>query len=500
MTVPVIASTDIVSLSAQCSLGGNYGGTVNLINIDNKYHDELRWTPLSVEIGADAFETGGTIDTCFKGTRNWLSGVIVDIDYSDDVSNDNVTLKLKSYYAQLAKKPVGSYQYLATNDFVMADVAKVFGGIPEALFDFETTTILFYGVVNGTNILEELKQLASACKKEFFVQTNGILVSEAWKTSASSVDHVIPPEAIQAHNITKSDIIGPSRLRVRGAFVSKYEQGEQPLMLDPGGGHVQCVTNGIKQPDIEVKLRGLLGDENELKAAQLAASLDGSFDYIKRVRKKGGGIDAVVKGNATPYMGEGNQSVRFELTGRRKPDYELESANAQSNKITDIQRNQDSAFSNFSAELAASPRKRNRRIINKDKNSDENEPIQIEAVVTDNQLVAEFGVIQEEFENLYVFDPDILVDLAKRRFEEFKMQRHTWRLNTEYLPCLQVNQVVQFVTKYGTTITGLLSEISINSDVKSAKMQLTVESFEEYGLASYEYVTIDPRNPPPSIT
>ena len=66
----------------------------------------------------------------------------------------------------------------------------------------------------------------------------------------------------------------------------------------------------------------------------------------------------------------------------------------------------------------------------------------------------------------YVYTKDRLFDLAVRRFKEIKMAENTWNVKTGYLPCIKLNQVVEFKTldtedAPSRTIKGIVGGISL---------------------------------------
>jgi len=120
--------------------------------------------------------------------------------------------------------------------------------------------------------------------------------------------------------------------------------------------------------------------------------------------------------------------------------------------------------------------------------SDEREPIRLEITVDDPDLQAEFGIVTEQIDNVYLANPAIMMDVAIRKFFEYKIARQRWQVKTTFLPCVAINQVVQFTTPDGEdTITGLLSGLSLNYDGggPTAELDLTIEGFSEVGGTVY---------------
>ena len=120
------------------------------------------------------------------------------------------------------------------------------------------------------------------------------------------------------------------------------------------------------------------------------------------------------------------------------------------------------------------------------KAKDETEEIQRTSTVCDASLSDEFGYILDEINDRYIYDFETLFDVGVRAFQEFKMQRNAWSVNTSYLPTLDVGQKVTFQPPGRPTVTGILRDIRMNyAPQPRTEMSLVIESTEELGQTEY---------------
>ena len=132
---------------------------------------------------------------------------------------------------------------------------------------------------------------------------------------------------------------------------------------------------------------------------------------------------------------------------------------------------------------------------NKSGNYQQDQPTfqQIEMVAS-SPYAPTIGPELEEVGNKYVYTKDRLFDLAVRRFQEIKMAENTWNVQTGYLPCIKLNQVVTFQTldtedEPSRTITGIVGGISLEhsetDEGPSTIMNLTIMSTDCLGDDTY---------------
>lgn len=118
---------------------------------------------------------------------------------------------------------------------------------------------------------------------------------------------------------------------------------------------------------------------------------------------------------------------------------------------------------------------------------------QIELVAQSPQVLT-VGPELEEIGNKYVYTKDQLFKLAVRRFQEIKMAESTWNVQTGYLPCIKLNQVVTFETldteeSPARTVQGVVGGISLEhsegDDGPATIMNLTIMSTDCLGNDTY---------------
>jgi hypothetical protein len=132
---------------------------------------------------------------------------------------------------------------------------------------------------------------------------------------------------------------------------------------------------------------------------------------------------------------------------------------------------------------------------NKDGKYQQDQPTfqQIE-IVASSPNEALLGPELEEVGNKYVYTKDRLFDLAVRRFKEIKMSENTWNVQTGYLPCIKINQVVEFRTldtedAPSRVIKGIVGGISLEhsegQEGPETLMNLTIMSTDCLGNDTY---------------
>jgi len=528
--MPLPAATlanNLINWSMSCSMGGSYDGSVALTNEDRQYDKSLRYDPIRVRLNVTARTTGVARDPeCFAGNVAWIYGVIADVEEGEGISEGMANLKVMSFHTRLSRKSLTTERLETTVGDAKSSldyIAETYGTLPTELFDFsETEALPVCGAGDGQNMIEEMRKIAQAGRSTLFVQRDGILVTGAWKDADSAVDYDIPDEAIIDAQINRDTEQIPSRITVRGCHITKRKEGKKDLADGgepaggggPGGGGGGqpnnqkgpmglCVKNGLPQPDACAKLGNMKGNGEDLRNADVTVSDGYSYEgYEPGSYEGGGGMDVNVTGE-DGYMGAGDHSIGVRVQGEESPYYEHEGGRQQDKAAQDNEKLPEKQLRALGEKLGNNPARGpaggggnpggggNK---SPDKKPNETEDTQIEMTVTDPDLLAEFGVVEEEIDNPYLATYEQLFDVAVRRFQEAKMRRNTYKVNVGYLACLELNHVVTFRTpkKFGAdriTVTGLITKIDVSYDANNSavSMSLIVESFEDIG--STEYVS-----------
>jgi hypothetical protein len=496
---------NLISFTAKSAVtGSTYGGSIELTNDSNQYTDALRWTQMQVALDA-AVLSDLTDDSCFAGDVTWLNGVIHEVSSAYGLSRNAVSLKLQSYFSAFKRKAVNSERYDDSVSLVMSEIATIFGGIPSSLIDFsDLTSSNVYAVVSGNNLLAELQKLANVGLADLYVNRGGIMVTGSWKDGSSTVDHVIDDAAIISATRGVGSGSGPSRFIVRGRFISTFEAGEsvlsaggdnkgQPRGNDPSkqGQVRKCTRQGVGSATNRVKIKNLSGDDPDVRNSRVTTA-SGSQSRVSRVVSSGRGEMVVeIESPTGGDLGQGDSEIELDVRGERKPKQEYEDPNSKQRPLRENISDEGYGRGNMGRSLQDLPvaqYPKNEGGKDSDKASDEPDPIRIEMWVNDPDLQNEFGVVTQQVDNLYASDMDTLFELGIRKCQEFKMARRTWQVNTKYLPCLEVNDVVTFTTPDDeNTVTGRLTQITVKYSGAGPKadMALAIQSFEDIGSTSY---------------
>lgn len=518
-----IALADIVNWSASISMFGGYRGSIRLTNQNVQYTENtLLWSPVSLGIES----TGGTIDItlpeCFFGTTLWLNGIIHSAKDDIKLSDRHIVAEVRSYFAQMSRKPVTTEYFSATNTNTPLDsVATTYGAIPSGLLNLLLSDPnRFFGVVHGNSILDELAKLAQSAEADLFTQIDGKLTAEHWKNINSPIDVIIPNEAVISATKNLSTAIGPSRVVVRGRFISEHVCGEQTLSnentedpcedqdhrsAEDQGKIFRNSCFGLTRPHVSMNVKNIKGRKEDLRSA--AVIVDGTCSagseyanprqplgdkYENMISVDEGEIDVLLTDNCEGILEAGDHLFKMRVVGRNRHTREHGDPNTRRRPLRANQTKNTRFVQNMlSMSTGVQVARLNDVIggvVDTDKSGDSKDTNRIEMEVTDPDLAAEFGIITEQIDNDYICDYETLFDVAVRRFNQFKMGRKTWTVQTVYLPCLKLNQKVQFVSPDNNEIVnGLLTDISIKYDTQKPKstMMLTIQSFEQTGSTSY---------------
>lgn len=485
--------------------------SATLANKDGVYTTALIWTVIQLHLEAVAVEKGIVPDDCLSGSTSWVDGVIHSVDDGRGISENSLQLSIKSAFAHLAKKGIATIKHDGASPETVMDQLADWGGIPSSRQD--NTGIgsgSISSVISGSNLLTEMRKVAQAGQADLFTQVGGVLTSDAWKDNTSAINFTIPSEMIKSTKLTRSNATGPSRILVRGGFISRYDEGEKVLtgsdepdpFKNPGDGPDDpskqgeiptCTRNGLGIAKQEAKLRNLSGDKIDLRNGRTVAS--GDADIISTRVNADGTVSVVVEDGATPYMDPALRTTSIRIVGRTRPSWEWNTPNSFFTPLRQGELRRSRVLGAIGLQLGPGPSPGplgGTNVTGGDPDSDrtsmEEEKIRIEAVVEDPDLIAEYGIIEEQIDNLYLTTHESMFAAAKRRFQEFKMQRNAWSIEIQYMPCLRLNQVVTFTTPDDDiTVVGVISGLQTNftADPPEANMTLVVESTVELGGTTY---------------
>jgi len=261
------------------------------------------------------------------------------------------------------------------------------------------------------------------------------------------------------------------------------------------------MKNGIAQKDICAAIKGVKGNDKDLANAIIVVNGDvelGSYDSYSEQ----GDMEVTLTGPGDTYMGgPGDYTAEIGVTGETEPEYEYTGPDSAYGQDGEQKSKPDKQLDQQGAALggglgggikpnkggpvggSGSPNGGGNK--DNDKKANDKEPTQIETIVEDPCLRDEFGVVEEQIENKMVPTKEQLFDIGVRRFREIKMERNKYSVELDYLPCLELNQVVEFNTpptfEGGRRhVTGLLTEMKVSyNPAPEAKMSIIVESFED---------------------
>jgi len=110
---------DLVNWSMTSAMGGQYSGSVQLMNASGQYDESLHWTPLRIYLAATAVGSGGVDVSGLWGTTHWINGLISSVREGEGLSAGQVSLSIVSYFTRLGRKPVNTefFNALSRGDY-----------------------------------------------------------------------------------------------------------------------------------------------------------------------------------------------------------------------------------------------------------------------------------------------------------------------------------------------------------------------------------------------
>lgn len=520
-----------INLSAKYILNGTFTANVDFSNQENQYTVSCGGLCRRIEITItqetdilcldDEEVLPADIVACLaEDPPMWVSGVLTGFSEETPIEGvDTVGGTIVSYFDHLNRRAVNTERFYNTSlSEVIPKVLSLYAGIPSDLYsvDFEDFKIL--GPVNGNSTLAQIQLLAQAGLASMFVQVGGVLTIEKWKDHESPVEFVIPQEFVldvkRASYNPKRDAI----VRVRGAQVPKFDCGEVPFTdsktgSDQGGysnipgKQGMCARSGIPTPCAKIKIFNLAGRKNDLLNARIAVSL-GTVSKSSSKQIANGTLQTEVEMTSS-WLSESCTEFNVMVSGRRRAD-------GGEGLITDYQSpvaSREKAAGNYWSGKAQEANLRygvdgyplpnnsfgssygasNVDTGNSDSYyKDQPSYSQVETLAIDENFSL-CGNSMSEVSNPYVYETETLFQIAVRKFQETKMEENTWNVETGYIQCLKINQVVEFDVpeKEGIpkrTIKGVIAGIAIdhNPSEDATTMKLTISDLSCLGLTEYQ--------------
>lgn len=495
----------MTSASATYSLISNYQGSISVSDPKNEidFSYVLRRYDIDLSVSstvcADTELTEQQVD-CFSGNVKIVSGIINNISYSIDAfGTRQADIQFDSFYSRLNSKAVSTDPFLnlQVND-VLEDMAVVYLGVPEELLNFNAIQRIISGPSVGNNAMEELRNIAQAGFSHIFVQTDGRLTVEPWLGfncvevepgiySCEAAEIGIPCTAIKSASRTINNEIPPTVIRVRGGSVQTLNCGKVDFMdtrtsavsgrsgyESIGGGLNKTVVTGIPQKDAEVSFFNLTGKKEDLYNANVATT---GLSIRKTTEIADGKYSFSITGENGTFLGKGASEFFTKISGQQTPeDFKTKKGSGKNAKkdgvktskqikrLPDVLSGRPPIFESGPAFGAGT--KDGVGHNDPDNSSNEASRTQLEVVVYDSVLLNRYGVKEEQLDNPYIYCKEDLFRLAIRRFQQWYMEQNAWELDIAPMPCLRINQMVEFTPPPSASynnpqkIKGVISGIS----------------------------------------
>jgi hypothetical protein len=495
---------------------GSYSASVSLTNENLQWTPEdYLWKPFQVKLDSQVLVSSGIPAGCFEGNVRWIYGLVTNFDEMEDIPKKEIVLSVNSFASRLGKKPVNTGE-LSNVQEALEEIAINIGGLSSQLAVFAPTDKIIRGVVSGDNMMEEMRKVAQAGGQDIFVNRSGVLVTQDWKDHNSPVDVVVPPQAVKDAKRRRDIEAGPTRYQVRGSWewlvkiVGAREQSSRNSGSDannPANGRGKmgyCIANGIPKPFIDLPMRDipaarkeaieieLMGDGEYAGPADLASEVGHGSDGKTSIRMTRGPI-----ADPAAFYPKGEFEAKLSAKARDPGTASLDAPVMRDRVRASMGKEDKDRVKAIMRALGTGggrvPSGRHSGGAggaggggSPDKTPDEKDETQLEVIVEDPDLQAEFGVITDELNNPYIPTRDMAFNVAVRSFQEFKMARKTWDFEVTYMTCLDIGQKITITTPKGREITGLLTAIRLSySADPQASMTLTVESMEDLGSTVY---------------
>lgn len=502
-------SENIVSFTARYTLNGFFTGTVIIADpncagfVDCNVCQPIRLNIDSTTTGVcEDCETFAE-DACFSDNPYWVAGIATSVQragYYNDVPT--MIANVVAYSDYLSTKPIGTEQFLIADlKTSLSTVLTTYLGVPSALFDISELSIAdayIQGPVEGNSAISELQQLAAAGYCHLFTQVGGVLTFGKWRDISEPTDYIIPPELIV--NVEKSPL-APSRvsvIRARGAGVPKYNCGKQVFTDNrvsdgPGGissvpGNItNCSFSGVPTPSINILFDNLAASEDDIQNAEVVSD---DVDNTGINNLKDGTFTTKISRTDGSWFSDQASEYKIQVEGFRRPDYDY--VGGDFSQPATQQTSWNSASANYKAWASLSPWPIPKGSFfgssgfgkpSGTYEADQPSIERIEVETIDPDLSA-CGIKYEQIDNPYIPSKENLFYQTIQRFREIHMEENTWLVEIAYMPCLRLNQIIEFQASEHEgcneqTVRGIIAGIDIEYTVEpNVTMKLVVWGFD----------------------
>ena len=458
-------------VSWDCTLSMDDGPTANINVVNVNEFDNVDNLQKEVKL---FLEVNGTTTLWFVGNPQSFE---CEVNHATNV----MTIKCTSFLNRLEMKPINTYTFdptLGYDTYVQPLIEEIcfdFLGLPDdgSIVDISSSG---YGnalekiTISEENSAHALKQLAQAFGCELFINKDGKLTNDAFKTGASTVDVKIPDEYLITSKKVITEEEGFSAVRVRGRYTSLDELG---LVNVHNNTHSLNINydGTYYQMDLYVQNANI----DELRNAVYTSSTPGINITLNQIYGNG---KIQVNIARTPAFTVGTYTVNISISVRRIPWNEA--AGFANNRLTtpksmivnSVYTIKD--FTTVPRTQNIGPRYRS------DKSADEKEDNRIDLTVIENTLVTKYGIRWLEIDNPYIDNQTVALYVAERAFVVQEQAKHTWQLDIAYMAEIDLNMVVEW-TRADTkdTLIGVVRKINLawQASDSSIRMSLIVEEF-----------------------
>lgn len=434
------------------------------------------------------------LDNCYLDNQNtkWIAGIVSSFGENQDGESDKVDISIKSYFERLNSVPISTYQFSSTSGNALQQLLDYFAGIPEDLYLYDVVSNPIWGTIDGGNVMDAIRIVAQLSMSSAYVQVGGYLEIAKWKDHNSPVELTIPRELIKAVSKRAPDLIPKLAVSVKGTSLDVLGCGVRTVS-DSRVANTAAGYSGSPGPSTTVAVSGVNTKEMNAIFANLNAERLALTDAkvlhdlgvkVEQVVAEDGSVDFKIISVGAGFFGKTPTDVRLAVAaawrkdprGRRENKAAWRNVNNELAKIKkdqlQMQRKLSSAFKGDNAEYfptgveggrAGGPGVKQINPID----SRPNEPTntQLETFVFNDSVAIPCGTAMEQIDNPVCNSRDVLFKIGVRRHQEIIMDNNTFNIELGApIPCLRLNQVIQFQTP-GTAgcpprlIKGLVKEI-----------------------------------------
>ena len=480
----------VTRFSANYSINGPYSANYSLVDFSCLDEPDCReiCSPVYVRLSQtqelqiigceDDIQEAETL-TCFEQDPPWVAGLQRTISDASNITSVEVT----SFFEFLNEKSISTQLFQPARLSVVLDtVFRFYAGVRMDLIDivsFTETSIV--GPVEG-NTFSELQQLAQAGRANLFVQVGGQLTIEKWKDHTDPVEFTIPECLVIDADRAQYRFPSTSLIRVAGASVSTLNCGDQTLTNNPvGPGAIRkCVSSGYPTPCVSVTFNNLNGDKQDILSSTLISDAATSEDPKENVED--GGFQQTVENTTGEFIDQDTTFFNFLLQGPIRSDQNERQPNGvQNNNQVNSNSNPDTInqrlisngfpipFSSFQLGAFGGETFHNNSFSFNVQGNQENTSLTQTEVVAFAADFSDCGITQEQLTAKYLVKPEDLFFQALRRYQEIILAQNTWNVTVPHIPCLKINQVVEFTVPrtrdcQERVVKGIVGGISVEKE------------------------------------